>query len=81
MKRLLIVSAFPLFLSCCGIAPDSNIRAYNNCLARHPDGAALCEGPRQAYEVEPAIFSGIMAQFPVKPNSGLIGQILPYMDG
>jgi hypothetical protein len=30
------------------------VLAYDTCLARHPRDAALCEGPRRAYELEPS---------------------------
>src|SRR5690242_5796224 len=33
-------------------APRSDTRAYNVCLARDAQEAAICEGPRQAYEVD-----------------------------
>jgi hypothetical protein len=32
----------------------AGVRAYNTCLARHPEDAVVCEGPRQAYEVDPS---------------------------
>jgi hypothetical protein len=52
VKRLLIVSALPVVLSGCGLAADRDVRAYNTCLARHPQDAVVCEGPRQAYDVD-----------------------------
>jgi hypothetical protein len=52
VKRLLILSALPVLLGGCGFAGDRDIRAYNTCLARHPQDAVVCEGPRQAYEVD-----------------------------
>jgi hypothetical protein len=55
VKRLLIVSVFPVLVSGCGLGEGLNVRAYNNCLARHPEDAVVCEGPRQAYEVEPTV--------------------------
>jgi hypothetical protein len=53
--RLLIVSAFLVILSGCGLVVDRDVRAYNTCLARHPQDTVVCEGPRQAYEVDPYI--------------------------
>ena len=53
MKRLLIVSAFLVVLSGCGLGEGRDVRAYNTCLARHPQDVVVCEGPRQAYEVDP----------------------------
>ena len=55
-KRPLILSGFLIALTSCGIATSRDIRAYNTCLARHLQEAALCEGPRQAYELDPVAF-------------------------
>jgi len=51
MKRLLTVFTLPLLAAGCSLAVDSDVRAYNACLSRHPKDAVICEGPRQAYEV------------------------------
>src|SRR5690242_1646323 len=52
VKALLILS--PLLLLFCGCVsnPNRDVRAFNACLTRHPQDDRLCEGPRQAYEVE-----------------------------
>ena len=55
VKRLLIVSAFLVVLSGCGLGEGRDVRAYNTCLARHPEDVVVCEGPRQAYEVDPTV--------------------------
>lgn len=55
MKRLFILSALSILLSGCGLAAGPDIRAYNTCLARHPQDAVVCEGPRQAYEVDNSV--------------------------
>jgi hypothetical protein len=55
VKRLLIVSAFLVILSGCSLAVDRDDLAYNTCVARHPQDTVICEGPRQAYEVDPYI--------------------------
>ena len=52
VKRLLIVSLLFIILNGCGLAAGRDVRAYNTCLARHPQDAVVCEGPRQAYEVD-----------------------------
>ena len=39
----------------------ADVRAYNTCLARHPEDALVCEGPRQAYEVDPTIVQARLA--------------------
>jgi hypothetical protein len=51
VQKLLIASALSLIVSACSLPPDRDTRAHNVCLARHAQEAALCEGPRQAYEV------------------------------
>jgi hypothetical protein len=52
VQQLLIASALSLLVSACSLPADRGTRAYNVCLARHPQEAAVCEGPRQAYEVD-----------------------------
>jgi hypothetical protein len=61
VKRLLIVSAFLVVLSGCGLGEGRDVRAYNTCLARHPQDVVVCEGPRQAYEVDPTIVQARLA--------------------
>lgn len=56
MRRLLTISALAIVLSSCGLPVDRDVRAYNGCMSRHPQEAALCEGPREAYEVDTATF-------------------------
>jgi hypothetical protein len=55
VKRLFIVSALLALVSGCGLGAGPDVRAYDNCLARHPQDTVVCEGPRQAYEVGPTI--------------------------
>jgi hypothetical protein len=52
VKRLLIFSVLPIVVSGCGLAGDRDFRAYNGCLARHPQDAIVCDGPQRAYEVD-----------------------------
>jgi hypothetical protein len=52
VQQLLIASALSLIVSACSLPVDRETRAYNVCVARHPQEAAVCEGPRQAYEVD-----------------------------
>ena len=61
VKRLLIVSAFLVVLSGCGLGEGRDVRAYNACVARHPQDVVACEGPQQAYEVDPTIVQAISA--------------------
>ena len=55
VRRLIISFALPLLVTGCGLSESLDIRAYNICLARHPEDAVVCEGPRQAYELDPSI--------------------------
>ena len=52
VQQLLIASALSLLASACSLPADRETRAYNVCLARHAQETAICEGLRQAYEVE-----------------------------
>ena len=52
MQQLLIGSALSLIVGACSLPADREPRAYNVCLARHAQETALCEGLRQAYEVD-----------------------------
>jgi hypothetical protein len=52
VQQLLIALALSLIVSACSLPVDRETRAYNVCLSRHPQEAAVCEGPRQAYEVD-----------------------------
>ena len=61
VKRLLILLAFPVVVGGCGLSADRDDRAYNTCLARHPQDAVVCEGPRQAYELDQPAFPAISA--------------------
>jgi len=53
--RLLIASALLLIVTACSTFPDRDARAYNACIVRHAEDPLVCEGPRQAYELEPSI--------------------------
>jgi hypothetical protein len=53
VQKLLIASALSVIVSACSLPADRESRAYNVCLARHAQEAAVCEAPRQAYEVGP----------------------------
>jgi hypothetical protein len=62
VKQLLIVSAFLVVLSGCGLDVGRDVRAYNTCLSRHPQDVVVCEGPRQAYEVDPSLVQASSAE-------------------
>jgi hypothetical protein len=55
VKRLFTVLALSVLLGGCGLAVGQDTRAYNTCLSRHPDDTVVCEGPRQAYELDPSV--------------------------
>ena len=52
VKQLLMLSTLAIVLTGCALSAGRDVRAYNTCIARHPGETALCEGPRQAYEVD-----------------------------
>jgi hypothetical protein len=51
-----IASAVAVLLTGCGLPAERNVRAYDACMSRHPQEAALCEGPREAYEFDTSIY-------------------------
>jgi hypothetical protein len=51
-KHLLLASALTLVLAGCTVPADRAVRAYDACVARHPQETVICEGPRQAYEAD-----------------------------
>ena len=44
--------AVSMLLTGCGLPAERDVRAYDACMSRHRQEAALCEGPRQAYQVD-----------------------------
>jgi hypothetical protein len=52
---LFIVLALSVLLGGCGLTVGQDVRAYNTCLSRHPDDTMVCEGARQAYELDPSV--------------------------
>ena len=64
VKRLMILSTLPVLVTGCGLCMDRDVRAYNTCLSRHPQDAVVCEGLRQAYELEPSFFEARSAANP-----------------
>jgi len=45
------ISAVSILLMGC-LPAERDVRAYHACMSRHQQDAALCEGPRQAYEID-----------------------------
>ena len=65
-RRLLVASALAIMLAACALPAGRDARAYNTCIARHPGEAALCEGPRQAYEVGDPVLQANSTRIPTK---------------
>jgi hypothetical protein len=63
LKHLFIASALTIVLAACGLPAERDVRAYDACMSRDPQEAALCEGPRQAYEVDTATFQARAAAY------------------
>ena len=55
-RQLLIIAALTIVLSACGFPGDRAVRAYDACIARHSQDVVVCEGPRQAYEVDTSTY-------------------------
>jgi hypothetical protein len=68
VKHLVVASSLAVVMTGCGLPADRAVRAYNGCMSRHPQGAALCEGPRQAYEVDTSTFRATAAA--ISPQAG-----------
>jgi hypothetical protein len=56
VRHLLVASAVAILLTGCGLPAERNVQAYEACMSRHPQEAALCEGPREAYEVDTSAY-------------------------
>ena len=67
-KHLVVASALAVVVTGCGLPADRAVRAYNGCMSRHPQEAALCEGPRQAYEVDTSTYRATAAA--ISPQAG-----------
>jgi hypothetical protein len=53
LKKLVIALVLSIALTGCGFATSRDVRAYDVCITRHPQEVAVCDGPRQAYELDP----------------------------
>ena len=51
VKHLVVASAVAIVVTGCGLPADRAVRAYNACMSRHPQEAALCAGPRGVSEI------------------------------
>ena len=61
--------AVAILLTGCGLPAERDVRAYDACMSRHRQEAALCEGPRQAYEVDTS--TSRATAFRLDPRVGL----------
>jgi hypothetical protein len=68
VKHLVVASALAIVVTGCALPADRAVRAYNGCISRHPQEAALCEGPRQAYEVDTSTYRATAAA--ISPQAG-----------
>jgi hypothetical protein len=50
------ISLLTIALTGCGFPANRDVLAYDACAARHPQELAVCEGPRQPYELDPTAF-------------------------
>ena len=56
LRQLLRISVLASVVTGCGPPIGLDVLVYDTCIARHPKDATLCEGPRQAYELEPTAY-------------------------
>jgi hypothetical protein len=68
-KQLLIASAIAIALAGCALPAGRDVRAYDTCMSRHSLETALCEGPRQAYEVDTPTFQARAAAYSMPAGS------------
>jgi hypothetical protein len=79
LKQWLMFSVLAITLTGCGFATSRDVRAYNACITRHPQEVPVCEGPRQAYELDPTGFQArAIAVGP--PTGGSYEELLPAAD-
>jgi hypothetical protein len=68
VKHLVVASALAIVMTGCNLPSDRAVRAYNACMSRHPQEAELCEGPRQAYEIDTSTYRATAAA--ISPQAG-----------
>jgi hypothetical protein len=70
VRHLLVASAVAILLTSCGLPAERNVQAYEACMSRHPQEAALCEGPREAFEVDTSIHQARATPITLPPGDG-----------
>ena len=55
-KQLLSVVMLTIALIGCGSQASRDVLVHDACITKHPQEVALCEGPRQAYQLDQAAF-------------------------
>ena len=56
VRLLPVTLVVAILLTGCGLPAERDVRAYDACMSRHRQDAALCEAPRQAYDVDTSTF-------------------------
>ena len=64
-----IYAVLAIVVTGCGSPVSLDVLAYDSCIRRHSQEVALCEGPRQAYELEPIAFQARAAGINPAPDS------------
>jgi hypothetical protein len=57
LKQAISIALLAFAMTGCSYSASRDVRAYDACIARHPQEVAVCEGPRQAYELDPTAFT------------------------
>ena len=69
VKRPVLAPALAILVAACTSPANRAVRAYDACMSRHPHGAALCEGPLQAYELDMSTYQAAAAISPPGASS------------
>ena len=67
-------SAVSILLSGCSLPAERDVRAYHACMSRHQQEAALCEGPRQAYEIDTSMSQSAASALTQEPPRERFGR-------
>ena len=68
------ISAVSILLAGCSLPAERDVRAYHACMSRHQQDAALCEGPRQAYEIDTSMSRSAASALTQEPPSERFGR-------